>query len=140
MERSRRAPTAISASESAGGEVLAGAVSGVYEDEDLAVLETTGTALTPVKWSQESPQLGAFLAAPQPDGRPAAFGVVSVLERNLRDTDQAYLGVVGALDFDGPGVKIQEVAPESGAAAAGLANRETSSSKSANGRSPACWN
>lgn len=106
--------------ESAGGEVLAARVSGVYQDEDLAVLETTGTALTPVQWSMESPQLGAFLAAPQPDGRPAAFGVVSVLERNLRDTDQAYLGVGGDRDFDGPGVRIKDVAPDSGAAAAGL--------------------
>ena len=56
---------------------------------------TTGTPLTPVKWSTESPVLGAFLATPQPNGKPAAFGVVSVLERNLRETDQAYLGVEG---------------------------------------------
>ena len=68
----------------------------------------------------ESPNLGSFLATPQPDGRPAGFGVVSVLERNLRDTDQAYLGVIGDLNFTGPGVKIDEVAPESGASAAGL--------------------
>ncbi len=105
--------------EAAGGVVRAAKVAGVYEDEDLAVLEIGGPALTPVRWSQERPKLGAFLAAPQPDGRAAAFGVVSVLERNLRDTDQAYLGVIGAMDFDGPGVKIQEVAADSGAATAG---------------------
>ena len=90
----------------AGGVVLPARIVGVYEDEDLAVLETTGTPLTPVRWSMESPPLGGFLAASQPDGRPAAFGVVSVLERNLRQTDSAFLGVIGALDFDGPGVKI----------------------------------
>ncbi len=106
--------------EGAGGEVLPVKVVGVYEDEDLAVLETDGPTLTPVKWSKEPPKLGAFLAASQPDGQPAAFGVVSVLERNLRDTDQAYLGVIGTLDFTGPGVKIQDVAADSGAAAAGL--------------------
>jgi serine protease Do len=106
--------------ESAGGEILSVRMAGVYEDEDLAILETTGTALTPVQWSKERPKLGGFLAAPQPDGRPAAFGVVSVLERNLRDTDQAFLGVVGAMDFEGPGVKIRDVAADSGAAAAGL--------------------
>ena len=72
---------------------IAARVAGVYEDDDLAVLETAGAALTPVQWSTEPPKLGAFLAAPQPDGRPAAFGVVSVQERNLRDTDQAFLGV-----------------------------------------------
>lgn len=106
--------------ESAGRAVFAAKVAGVYEDEDLAVLEITGTPLTPVTWAEEPPKLGSFLAAPQPDGRPAAFGVVSVLERNLRDTDQAYLGVIGAQDFDGPGVKIAQIAKDSGAAAAGL--------------------
>jgi serine protease Do len=106
--------------ESGAGDVLAAKVTGVYEDEDLAVLTTTGTPLTPVKWSTESPALGSFLATPQPNGKPAAFGVVSVLERNLRETDQAYLGVEGDPAFDGPGVKVRKVAPESGAAAAGL--------------------
>lgn len=106
--------------EAAGGVVLAAKISGVYQDEDLAVLETTGQTLTPVKWSPDLPRLGGFLAAPQPDGRPAAFGVVSVPERNLRDTDQAFLGVSGAPGFDGPGVRIDKVEPGSGAAAAGL--------------------
>lgn len=106
--------------EAAGGEVRTVTISGVYEDEDLALLEVQGEPLTPVQWSPESPGLGGFLAAPQPDGRPAAFGVVSVLERNLRDTDQAYLGVVRVMDYTGPGVKIQDVDPKSGAAAAGL--------------------
>lgn len=106
--------------EGAGGVVLAARVTGVYEDEDLAVLQITGSPLTPARWSMESPPLGAFLAAPQPDGRPAAFGVVSVLERNLRETDSAFLGVIGTLDFEGPGVKIEKVAEGSGAEAAGL--------------------
>lgn len=106
--------------EGAGGVVLAAQVIGVYENDDLAVLETTGSPLTPVKWSMKNPPLGSFLAATQPDGRPAAFGVVSVLERNLRETDNAFLGVVGAMDFEGIGVKIAKVAPDSGAEAAGL--------------------
>ena len=106
--------------ETSGGEVRAAKVTGVYEDEDLAVLEPEGAALTPVKWAKEKPVVGAFLAASQPNGRPAAFGVLSVLERNLRDTDQAYLGVTGTMDFEGPGVKIKEVAADSGAATAGL--------------------
>jgi len=106
--------------EGSGGEVLPAAVTGVYQDEDIAVLETTGTPLTPVQWSMEMPKLGSFLATPQPDGRPAGFGVVSVLERNLRDTDSAFLGVVGSMDFSGPGVRIEEILPDSGAAAAGL--------------------
>lgn len=93
---------------------------GVYEDEDLVLLEIIGKPLTPVKWSLDTPKLGGFLAAPQPDGRLAAFGVVSVPSRNLRETDLAYLGVTGEPQFTGQGVKIKEVADGSGADAAGL--------------------
>ncbi|MEO5715756.1 MAG: PDZ domain-containing protein [Luteolibacter sp.] len=106
--------------EAAGAELRTVKLAGVYEDEDLALLEIQGSPLTPVKWSFEKPRLGSFMVASQPDGRPAAFGVVSVAERNLRDTDQSFLGVIGTPGFAGPGVKIKEVAPDSGAAAAGL--------------------
>lgn len=95
-------------------------IAGIYQDEDLALLEIEGEPLVPVKWSQEAPPLGSFIAAPQPDGRLAAFGVVSVLERNLRDTDKAYLGVFGDAKYHGPGVMVDEVAEKSGAADAGL--------------------
>ncbi len=104
----------------AGAEYRSVKLSGVYQDEDLVVLEVEGSPLTPVSWSTEVPKLGSFLAAPQPDGRLAAFGVVSVLERNLKTTDLAYLGVIGDREFRGPGVKVAEVAGDSGASAAGL--------------------
>lgn len=106
--------------ETAGDETRSVKLAGVYEDEDLVLLEIEGSPLTPVNWSFETPKLGGFLAAPQPDGKLAAFGVVSVLERDLRDTDLAYLGVIGELGFTGQGVKIKEVAGSSGAEAAGL--------------------
>ena len=93
---------------------------GVYEEEDLAILEIDGETLKPIAWSNEKPALGAFLVAPQPDGRPAAFGVVSVLERNLRETDLAFLGIGSDLEHKGPGVRVSEVQPNTGAAAAGL--------------------
>lgn len=102
------------------GEALPAKVSGVYEDEDIAVLETTGSALVPVRWSDKKPALGSFLATPQPDGRPAGFGVVSVLERDLRETNQAFLGIEGDFDYEGPGVRVKGLTRESGAAAAGL--------------------
>jgi len=102
------------------GEGRAAVIAGVYEDEDLALLAIQGEALTPVKWSTEKPKLGSFLTAPQPGGQPAAFGVVSVLERDLRETDKAYLGVQGDPRFAGPGVKVLDVKSDSGAAAAGL--------------------
>ena len=93
---------------------------GVYEEEDLAILEINGEALRPIAWSNEKPALGAFLVAPQPDGRSAAFGVVSVLERNLRETDLAFLGIGSDMEHKGPGVKVSNVQPNTGAAAAGL--------------------
>jgi serine protease Do len=104
----------------AGGEYRAVKVSGVYQEEDLALLEVEGAPLAPVKWSFEPPKLGSFIAAPQPDGRLAAFGVVSVLERNLRDTDMAFLGVYGDEDYRGVGVRIKDLEEKSGAFAAGL--------------------
>ena len=110
--------------EAGGEELRAVTVKGIYESEDLAVLDVQGEPLKPVKWFFEKPQLGNFLAAPQPDGRPAAFGVVSVLERNLRDTDRAFLGVIGDSEYRGNGVKISEVSPKSGAAEGGLRSGE----------------
>lgn len=93
---------------------------GVYEDEDLVVLEIQGSALKPVVWAFDRPKIGEFLAAPQPDGKLAAFGVVSVLERNLRDTDMAYLGVIADPSYQGPGIRVDKVDAESGAGKAGL--------------------
>lgn len=95
-------------------------LAGIHEDEDIAVLALPGESLPAVEWALEPPVLGQFLAAPHPDGSLVGWGVVSVLERNLRDTDHAYLGVTGNPKFEGPGVKIAEVADDSGAAAAGL--------------------
>lgn len=100
--------------------VRAVTLTGVYPDDDLAVLTIEGSPLVPVNFSTHSPQLGEFLIASQPDGRPAGFGVVSVLERNLKNDNKPYLGVAADLKHSGRGVKVQEVMEESGAEAAGL--------------------
>lgn len=104
----------------AGSQYRTVSVAGVYPADDLILLNVEGDPLTPVKWSFKTPRLGAFLAAPQPDGKLAAFGVVSVLERNLKDTDLAYLGVRGDPFFSGRGVRVESVENDTGAAAAGL--------------------
>lgn len=95
-------------------------ITGVYEEEDLAIVEINGDALKPIAWADAKPPLGAFVIAPQPDGKPASFGVVSVLERNLRETDLAFLGIVSDIEHKGQGVKVREVQPNTGAAAAGI--------------------
>ena len=103
-----------------GNETRKARVAKVHEDDDLAMIGVEGAPLTPVKWSAGQAELGRLIAAPQPDGRPAGHGVVGVLERNLRERDQAFLGIEGDMDFDGPGVRIRRVTEDSGAAAAGL--------------------
>lgn len=96
-------------------------IEGVYEEEDLAVLRIEGTPLPAVKWSAQGDlALGHFLVAPRPDGKAAGFGVVSVVERSLRESNQAYLGLMGDIDYNGSGAKIKTIEPDTGAAAAGL--------------------
>jgi membrane-associated protease RseP (regulator of RpoE activity) len=111
-------------------------VAGVFSDEDLALLdvgnglkvtlggenftESAFEKLVPVKFHKGDLSLGRFLTAPQPNGKLAAFGVVAVLERNLRETDQAHLGIMADPEYRGDGVKIANVQPEYGAAEAGL--------------------
>lgn len=106
--------------EGAGGATRSASIAGVYEDEDLAVLEIVGAPLPAVRWVQGDLPLGTFVAMPQPDGRPAAFGVVSVAARNLRETDQAFLGILGDRAYQGAGVKVDNVEKGSGAEAAGI--------------------
>jgi serine protease Do len=106
--------------ESGNKEVRPVKITGVYPEEDLAVLTIEGEPLTPVKWTQSPLELGKFLVAAQPDGRPAGYGVVSVLERNLRTESKGFLGVTGDVKYTGTGVKIDAVTEGSGAGAAGL--------------------
>ena len=104
-------------------------VEGVYAEDDLAVLKVSRGAaplpvnqspLVPAKFEKVPLTLGTFLAAPQPSGAIGAFGVVGVLERSLRERDQAHLGILGDPNFAGEGVRISMVQPEYGAAEAGL--------------------
>lgn len=106
--------------EAAGRELRAVKLAGVYADHDLALLEVEGEPLQAVRWADAEPVLGSFLAAPQPDGRLAAFGVVAVSSRNLKQADQAFLGVTADPTHDGAGVKINVVVEESPAAQAGI--------------------
>jgi hypothetical protein len=109
----------------ADGEGEPAEVAGVFSEEDLALLSITPEAaasedLVPAKFHQADLPLGRFLAAARPDGRLGAFGVVAVLERDLREIDQAHLGIEADLGYRGDGVRITNVQPEYGAAEAGL--------------------
>jgi len=105
------------------GEAAKAEVAGVFTEEDLALLDIAAdgsVAFTPAKFQASQLALGNFLAASRPNGKPGAFGVVGVLERNLRETDQAHLGIMADSEYRGEGVRISNVQPEYGAADAGL--------------------
>lgn len=99
-------------------------VSGVFTEEDLVLLELVTAdetpTLTPAKFHISQLSYGQFLTAPQPTGKPGGFGVVSVLERNLRETNQAHLGVGADRAYQGTGVRISSVQPGYGAEEAGI--------------------
>jgi serine protease Do len=86
----------------------------------VAVLRFEGDPLPPVRWSAARVSLGSFLAAPQPDGELAAFGVVAVEERLLKDAGSGGLGLRVDPRYTGPGIRIDHVEADGGAMRAGL--------------------
>jgi S1-C subfamily serine protease len=103
------------------GRLLAAKVVGVYQADDLALLEVKGLKSPPINFDDAAePPLGSFLALARPDGSAGGMGVVSVLPRSLRESDRAFLGVIMDTTHAGPGVKIERVQPETGAERAGL--------------------
>jgi S1-C subfamily serine protease len=105
----------------ADGRTLRAKVLGVYADDDLAVLAFEDGKLPPVKWSSAPPPPpGRFVVAALPDGRAGAIGVVSVPERSLRESDQAFLGVEQDPGYQGPGIRVARVVEGSGSEQAGL--------------------
>lgn len=100
---------------------LPAVLEGIHRDEDLAVLKVEGLKAPPVTFAPEKDlQLGSFLVLARPDGEAGAMGVVSVLPRNLRETDRAFLGIEMNLEFEGPGVLILRARNGTAAAEAGL--------------------
>lgn len=102
------------------GRTADASVLGVYEDEDVALLQLDGARFTPVTWTDDEPTVGKFLVAAAPDDSPLSVGVASVNARSLRESDLAYVGVVLDGRHDGAGVLIREIDPESGSAEAGV--------------------
>jgi S1-C subfamily serine protease len=96
-------------------------VAGVYQDEDLALLQLEGPRFRPVDFSGGgTPGLGRFMIATSPDDTPVSVGVVAVEARSLREKDQAFLGVRLDPEHGGEGVRVLGVEDASGAQEAGL--------------------
>lgn len=96
-------------------------VLGVYQDDDLALLQLEGAHYQPVKFAnREAPKIGRFLIAASPDDTPVSVGVVAVETRSLREKDQAFLGVIANTDPPAKGLRIQDIEKGSAAEVAGL--------------------
>lgn len=96
-------------------------LSGVYEDEDLAVLQLKDSTLRPLSTSTlAKPNLGQILIAAGPGDATLGMGIVSVNERVLRDRDQAFVGIGIENHPQSQEVMITQVADGSPAAKAGL--------------------
>jgi serine protease Do len=103
------------------GKTATATVLGVYQDDDLALLQLEDASFPPVRWnSDETTVLGQFLVAASPDAMPASVGVVAVAERSLRDSDQAFIGITLDPSYEGEGIRVLETAPRGGAANAGM--------------------
>lgn len=103
------------------GKTIAASISSVYEDEDIALLTINGEPLPGIKFSpQPDPPMGSFLIAAGPGDTPLALGVVSVNERSLRTSDQAFAGVATKKYAKGNGVEVEQVIDESPADLAGV--------------------
>ncbi len=105
----------------AGNATYDATVAGVFEDEDLALLKLKNSPLRPVTFNpQAKPDIGRFLIAPGPGDVTLGMGVVSVRERTLRESDQAFVGVGVENHTEGTGVKVRQLAEDSPAEKAGL--------------------
>ena len=94
---------------------------------DIALLKIDAQGMTPVRWAEGSPALGALVVAPGSDGMPLALGAVGVDARpipdgvnNLREAvpSAPFLGVGGLSNASGAGVG--SVVPGTPAEDAGL--------------------
>ena len=94
---------------------------GVYTDYDLALL-SDDLGIPSISFNNKATtELGDFIVSASATGEAASFGVVSVMERSLREEDKAFLGV--EMDFDGvaeKGVLLRKIVEESAADIGGL--------------------
>jgi len=103
------------------GKTATASVLGIYQEEDLALLQLDGAVFTAIEWNQgDPPEVGRFLVASGPDDNPLSVGVVAVAERTLRESDQAFIGISLDPAFEGEGVRVNEVDDRGGADEAGV--------------------
>lgn len=92
-------------------------IAAVDDENDLALLRVESGDLRPVRWAEEEPNVGQWVASAGTGGLPEAVGVVSVIARRILPK-RALLGVL--LDDQGGGARILDVLRGFGAERAGL--------------------
>lgn len=101
----------------ADGRELPAKLVGVHDKTDLAMIQVDAKDLPEADWSDKDPQVGAWLASVAPKEGSVAAGVLSVPRRKISGSS----GVLGiSIDREGESTRITQVAPNSGAAEAGL--------------------
>lgn len=85
---------------------------------DLAIVKVETKGLPTINWSDEKPQLGAFVLTPKPSGAVLALGTYSVAPRSTVSGEQAFLGVKP--EGTAQGVQIWDVRPGNASFEAGL--------------------
>ena len=100
------------------GRKLPARLVGVSSEFDLAALKVDATQLPILKLARSyEPRLGQWVVSVGTDRDPVAVGVLSVKDRAIR-RQSGILGVI--LGDSGEGARVDQIIPESGAAAAGI--------------------
>ena len=89
---------------------------------DLALLQISATRLTAVEWRREEKvPVGSWVIVPGSSSMPVAVGVVGASERSI-PREHGVLGI--SLEDTAEGVQVSDVLPNSGAAKAGLREKD----------------
>lgn len=107
--------------QAADGEIYDARVAGGNSEHDVALLDVPSLKAPALDFSHNKKGTeGDFLLTVLPGGHAGDFGVVSVEERSLRESDLPYVGVVPDLRYQGKGTLVGDIQANSGAAVAGL--------------------
>ena len=99
------------------GRRLVARIMGTSDPHDLTLLRLPVRDLAPVTWSVNLPDVGSWVATPDPEGNPLSIGIVSLQPRCLPQVGSS-LGI--RVKPSQQGVRVRQVIPGTGAAEAGI--------------------
>lgn len=102
------------------GKIVPAKLVNKLENYDLALLKLNGEGYTPVTWKEDALPIGTMLAASGIDEDPISVGVLSVLARNLDESQKGFAGLGLDETKDASGVAVRMVVPDGPASKSGL--------------------